>query len=90
LKQLSHWYIILSLTGSGKSKCIDIHSHKKDNRESAERQVGRGTAEISMEPQHFRLQSNKIHPFQVVVWGGAYNTKGNQILQRQNKGGDHL
>jgi hypothetical protein len=43
-----------------------------------------------MEPQHFRLQSNKIHPFQVVVWGGAYNTKGNQILQRQNKGGDHL
>jgi hypothetical protein len=48
-------------------------------RESVERQVGRGTTEISMEPQHFRLQSDEIHPLQVVVWGGACNTRGNQV-----------
>jgi hypothetical protein len=36
---------------SGKSECIDIHNHKEDTRESAERQMGRRIVESSMEPQ---------------------------------------
>jgi hypothetical protein len=51
--------------------------------------VGRRIAESSMESQHFRLQSDEIHPFQVTVWRGAGNPRGNQAPQCQDKGGGH-
>jgi hypothetical protein len=51
--------------------------------------VGRGVAESGMESQHLRLQSDKIHPFQIIVWRGAYNSTENKASQRQNKGGGH-
>jgi hypothetical protein len=75
---------------SGKSECINIHNHKEDTRESIERQMGRRIAESSMEPQHFRLQSYEIHPFQLAVWRRTSNPIGNQASQRQNKDGGHV
>jgi hypothetical protein len=55
---------------------MDIHSHKEETRESAERQMGRRIAESSMEPQYFHLQKDEIHHFQVVVWRRASNPRG--------------
>jgi hypothetical protein len=55
---------------SGKSKCNDIHNHKEDTRESAKRQMGMRIAESCMEPQHFCLQSDEIHPFQLLYGEG--------------------
>jgi hypothetical protein len=65
----SSFCIIISRSvqrSSGKSECIDIHSHKEDTRESVERQMGRRIAESSMEPQYFHLQSYKIHPLKLL------------------------
>jgi hypothetical protein len=74
----------------GKSECTDIYSHKEDIRESAERQMGGRIAKSSMESQHLSLQSNEIHPFQIVVQRRASNPGGNLAPQRQNKDGGHL
>jgi hypothetical protein len=63
---------------SGKSECIDIHSHKEDIRDSTERQMGGRIAKRSMESLHHRMQSNEIHPFQIAIWGRASNPKKNQ------------
>jgi hypothetical protein len=75
---------------SGKSEWIDIHNHKEDTGELAERQMGIRIAESSMEAQYFRLQSYKIRPFQVVVCKRTSNTRGNQAPRHQNKDGGHV
>jgi hypothetical protein len=69
---------------------MDIHSHKEETRESAERQMGRRIAESSMEPQYFHLQKDEIHHFQVVVWRRASNPRGNQASQCENMNRGHL
>jgi hypothetical protein len=61
----------------------------KNIRRPAEGQVGRRIAESSMESQHFHLQSDEIHLFQVTVWRGTGNPRGNQDPQCQDKGGGH-
>jgi hypothetical protein len=47
--------------------------------------VGRGIAEGSIEPQHLRLQSNKIHPFQVALRRGASNPEEIKLCSTRTK-----
>jgi hypothetical protein len=47
--------------------------------------MGRRVAESSVESQHFRLQSDKIHPFQVVVRGGAHTPEQMKLHSARTK-----
>jgi hypothetical protein len=47
--------------------------------------MGRRVAESSVESQHFRLQSDKIHPFQVVVRGGAHTPEEMKLHSARTK-----
>jgi hypothetical protein len=52
--------------------------------------MGRGITKGCVEQEHICLQSNKLHALQVTVWGGASNTRRDNILKCENKAGGHL
>jgi hypothetical protein len=74
----------------GKNNRTNILSNQKNLRRLAEGQMGRWITKGYMESQQIRLQRNKLHAFQAIVWGWASNTGRYKFQKHENKAGGRL